>query len=376
MKLILCLMVVMYNCARLSSAPADSVTESTNNNNSNNDDWQAVAASSYIAARTPNMAYVSDAAGGDEAGATGGVVFQFRRSIKSDNTEIEARRRSALDKGFMRFGRSGGRVSRASPNMMRFGRSSMNHLEYVPDDMPRMRKASAGNMMRFGRGHSNLIRFGRNYVDDKSSGDDYNDAGEVEDFIDMPEQRSADNKYDEYGKKILRLGRSSAESASGESYESPPENVQPPIVKSLESGQQNKKATDRNTLRFGRSGNMMRFGRASPGNMMRFGRAGNMMRFGRAGAGSNVIRFGRSNPNIMRFGRTDKNLMRFGKRSPKSIAASTKIYCEDDNCYVQEENVNQLLESDSQKDDQLQQLFGSAADEGFKQDFEDLLVEK
>lgn len=65
--------------------------------------------------------------------------------------------------------------------------------------------------------------------------------------------------------------------------------------------------------------------------------------------------------------------MRFGKRSgPQSIAASRKIYCEDGNCVVQE-NENQLLENDNAKSDQLQELFGNDAS---KQGYGEYINEK
>lgn len=46
--------------------------------------------------------------------------------------------------------------------------------------------------------------------------EDYNDASENTDLIDMPVRRDPENKYSEQGTKILRLGRSSESVESGE----------------------------------------------------------------------------------------------------------------------------------------------------------------
>lgn len=369
----------MFKCSRLSSAPADSSTET--NQNSDND--YVSNQPSYVGARPSSLNYVSDI---DELGATG-VVFQFRRNIKSDNTEIEARRRSALDKGFMRFGRAGG-------NMIRFGRSPAGPEDNDENEddsvMSRMRKNDK-NMLRFGRARGDgFMRFGRDFTDDSEIAD-YNDASEVDDFVEKPVIRSPNNRYDEHGNRILRLGRSSSESESNENFEVPIE-VLPSSEKSDER-MSNKKSTDRNMLRFGRS-NMMRFGR---GNVMRFGKRANMLRFGRSGANQpqrnyihtpnsfmenrqtrgnsndrNLLRLGRGG-NLIRFGRNEKNLMRFGKRSgPQTISSNTRVYCEDNDCVVQE-NSNQLIENKSLKSDRLKELFGIEAP---KQGYGEYLNEK
>lgn len=376
MKLILFLTVVMFKCSRLSSAPADSSTEVTGNKNNEVD--YVPNQQAYLAPPS-SLSYVSDV---DDQGATG-VVFQFRRSIKSDNTEIEARRRSALDKGFMRFGRAGG-------NMLRFGRSPANEGEQnyeIDESVPLRIRKDDKNMMRFGRARGeNLLRFGRDYADDSAT--DYNDAREVEDFAERPVLRSPDNRYEEHGNKILRLGRSSSESGSNEL----PVEILPSAEKSDERNG-NKKSADRNMLRFGR-GNMMRFGR---GNVMRFGKRANMLRFGRGNNfeapkslvksntfletrqtrgnsnDRNLLRLGRAG-NLIRFGRNEKNLMRFGKRSePQSISSSTRIYCEDDDCVVQENQDNQLAENGEPKGDHLQELFGNKAS---KQGYGEYIIEK
>jgi hypothetical protein len=366
MKLILFAAVVMFKCSRLSSAPADSSPDATFK--SNNEKEVALNQPGYVVAQHPNgLAYVSN----DEDLGTTGVVFQFRRSIKSDNTEIEARRRSALDKGFMRFGRAG-------PNMMRFGRSPVDE----PDnDTPTRMRKNDKNMMRFGRA-GNMLRFGRSHSVDYEP-DEYEEAPDVEGYF----MKSPDDK----GNKILRLGRSSSEESSEENAQSMPERSEERL---------GVKKNDKNIMRFGRSGNMMRFGR---GNVMRFGKRGNMMRFGRSDMPTKVYKpplffesrstrgndnesdtdepeyfsnhmLGKRKGNLIRFGRNEKNLMRFGKRSgPQAMSSSTHIYCEDGECLLQE-NENQLSENGAVKGDQLQELFG--VDSPSKQGYGEYIIEK
>ncbi|CRK98219.1 CLUMA_CG011582, isoform A [Clunio marinus] len=370
MKLILFVAIVMFKCSKLSTAP----TTEANANKSNSENEYPLNQLAYVPNHQPGLAYVSDT---DDLG-TSGVVFQFRRSIKSDNTQIEARRRSALDKGFMRFGRGGG-------NVIRFGRSLEDPTLDYSEEPPRVRKSDK-NIMRFGR--AGFMRFGRNNYEDIEDPEEYNDASEVEDFMQRPVIRKSDNRYADHGSKVLRLDRNS-ESSRDESFETPID-LQQSGEKSEERSNNNKKSTDKNILRFGR-GNMMRFGRA---NMMRFGKRANMMRFGRGGqfqpklmnipkgylqlrstrAGSdrNLLRLGRSG-NIMRFGRNDKNVMRFGKRSdPQTMTSSTKFYCEDDDCVVQQ-NANDFVDNENVRNDQLQELFG---DEASKQGYGEYVIEK
>jgi hypothetical protein len=65
--------------------------------------------------------------------------------------------------------------------------------------------------------------------------------------------------------------------------------------------------------------------------------------------------------------------MRFGKRSgPQAISSSTKIYCEGENCVVQEDE-NQLTDNQASKADQLQELFGSDAP---KHGYGEYIIEK
>ena len=91
----------------------------------------------------------------------------------------------------------------------------------------------------------------------------------------------------------------------------------------------------------------------------------------------------KSGGNVMRFGRSEKkNLMRFGKRSgPKTVATSSRIYCEDNNCVFQEKE-NRLLENPDNDDklpidnpminnnkydnyEQLNSLFGDSKKQGY-----------
>ena len=341
MKLIqVVILVVLFK-----NIPADSSEGSENKNNGEADVNSNQPG--YIVAQPSSLGYVSDL---NDLGTTG-VVFQFRRSIKSDNTEIEARRRSALDKGFMRFGRAGG-------NMLRFGRSSVDSEPEGPkSEIPLRLRKNDKNLLRFGR--AGFMRFGRNNVEESNSEDEYDeDENEINDFVDRPILRSSEQKGN-----MLRFGRSSSESLNNE-YPTEP-------VSSSEKSEEkngNKKSTDRNMLRFGRAGNIIRFGR---GNMLRFGKRDNMLRFGRdpsgfdafldnrqtrAGKERNLLRLGRAG-NLIRFGRNDKNVMRFGKRVPQGISSSTRIYCEENDCVVQEKE-NQITENDSDKKDHLQELFG------------------
>lgn len=245
---------------------------------------------------------------------------------------------------------------------MRFGRSPGEEAEGPDGEVPERYRKNDKNLMRFGR--SGYMRFGRNFPDE-SEGDEYNDASEIEDFIEQPSLRN----------NLLRFGRSSSESVSNEA---------PPSAENSHK----KSGTDKNMMRFGR-GNVMRFGKRQ--NVMRFGKRGNMMRFGRAFENPipsanqfvetrqirgpnerNMLRLGRSS-NILRFGRNDKNIVRFGKRSgPQSMATSTRIYCEDDDCVVQHAS-DQLAESENGKNDHLRELFGN---EATKQGFVEYPIEK
>ncbi|CAO1385654.1 unnamed protein product [Diamesa hyperborea] len=408
MQWILLMSVILYQWSSLVSEPMEADKELLEQNNNNGDDWKGQKTSTLAMVTSRNVpGYVAD----DEDLANNGVVFQFRRSIKSDNTEIEARRRSALDKNFMRFGRADKnmlRFGKADKNMLRFGRApgeSSNFMRLgrsqgVNPDYSRFQRAQRAN------GH---LRFGR----DPDAQADYNDAREIDDLMEMPSSRNdkIPSAYD--GVKTVRLGRSS-ESADSESYETPVETVADPSSPvSKKSGDKNimrfgrpdqnmmrfgrpdqnmmrfgrdpdmtrlQRGDDKNIMRFGRNDkNMMRFGRSDKNimrfgrndkNMMRFGRANdkNIMRFGRSD--KNIMRFGRSDKNIMRFGRNDKNVLRFGKRDSEPLP---NIYCVDDNCYHMEEKDQMMMnlpedepltvkefndKPHSPEYEQLQELFG------------------
>ncbi|XP_055629790.1 FMRFamide-related neuropeptides isoform X2 [Toxorhynchites rutilus septentrionalis] len=211
-----------------------------------------------------------------------GLVFEFRRSIKSDNTEIEARRRSALDKNFMRFGRS---------------------------DPTTQQRAVRANLMRFGRADRGFLRFGKtpngvpySLVGANNPKDDSDDSSEETTFTKRTPNSSEETEISESGeqikpKQLVQFRRES------------PKNL-------MRFG---KRGEDDDFVRVNRA-NLMRFGRAGNGsnrNMLRFGRASaNMMRFGRAKG--NLMRFGRSDPRFLRLVKMDNNFMRFG-RSDKSL---------------------------------------------------------
>nr|BAO00954.1 FMRFamide [Nilaparvata lugens] len=90
-------------------------------------------------------------------------------------------RRSALDKNFVRFGRSNGganqRVSRGrNDNFVRFGRAQNAHDDddttFPPrEDLIRLGRARADSFIRFGRARpDNFIRFGRGGMDRSNNG--------------------------------------------------------------------------------------------------------------------------------------------------------------------------------------------------------------
>uniref|UniRef100_A0A1B0DPP3 Uncharacterized protein n=1 Tax=Phlebotomus papatasi TaxID=29031 RepID=A0A1B0DPP3_PHLPP len=188
-----------------------------------------------------------------------------RRQVRSDSTEIEARRRSSLDKNFMRFGRS-------DKNILRFGRSDKNILRFGrsnPQNILRFGR-SGENFIRFGRNDGNFMRFGRN--DDESS---------------HMRLGRPDNNFIRFGRTL--------------------ETINP----TLNSAVRRKKAKDtpldwsdgkraENFIRFGRNQktNFLRLGRAEDKsgaqpnpqnkNILRFGRAGSFIRFGRSDNGAGV----------------------------------------------------------------------------------------
>ncbi|XP_050091831.1 uncharacterized protein LOC126575260 isoform X2 [Anopheles aquasalis] len=188
-----------------------------------------------------------------------------RSGAKAD---IQTRRRSALDKNFMRFGRAG------------------------------------SNLMRFGRPDRNFLRFGR----DPASPDvveqlatdlskEYATSTEQLDRGDEAEQQSTVKRNaGGNAEEVVGGGGSGMMSDSGE--QAKPKQV---VYYRRDSPKNlmrfgKRRSTGSGYLRFGRAGNLMRFGRSDEpaaasgvydrrtarANLMRFGRAGNLMRFGRS----------------------------------------------------------------------------------------------
>ncbi|XP_055687488.1 FMRFamide-related peptides [Lutzomyia longipalpis] len=155
--------------------------------------------------------------------------FSQHRHVRSDNTEIEARRRSSLDKNFMRFGR-------ADKNILRFGRPDNNFIRFGRTDK---------NILRFGRPDNNFIRFGRTSEFVRPLGE----STERRKKAKNPKIEWNDGKQDEnfmrFGRNqktnFLRLGRSQEKGGGGGTQQNP---------------------QTKNILRFGRSENFMRFGRS------------------------------------------------------------------------------------------------------------------
>ncbi|GAB0090385.1 hypothetical protein DMENIID0001_051140 [Sergentomyia squamirostris] len=173
----------------------------------------------------------------------------FRRNIRSESNEIEARRRSSLDKNFMRFGRADKnilRFGRSNPqNILRFGRSGENFIRFGRNDGNFMRFGRNDDLMRLGRPDNNFIRFGRtsDYVHSPAEGSERRKKEKKDDF-EWNDGKRQDN-FMRFGRNkntnFLRLGRS-------DEKKPPPENqVKPP--------------TPNNILRFGRADSFMRFGR-------------------------------------------------------------------------------------------------------------------
>lgn len=140
------LIIVMLKCNRLSSAPTDLQAESHNSSSNRKNDEVA--------------SITNDRDGEENDSSHSGIIFpqQFRRSIRSNDVGIEARRRSAIDKGFMRFGRAN--------NMVRFGRS-MPTSEYDNEEISDVDEDDDTQInepysMKMRRG-SNIMRFGKRF---------------------------------------------------------------------------------------------------------------------------------------------------------------------------------------------------------------------
>ncbi|EDS25724.1 conserved hypothetical protein [Culex quinquefasciatus] len=223
--------------------------------------------------------YSPEGSEGDYGNGNNGLVFEFRRSIKSDNTEIEARRRSALDKNFMRFGR-------ANPKLQRVARASKQ-----------------SNLMRFGRPDRGFMRFGR------VPGDVPYSLVHQEDDHDQlsKEGESKEVGGDEEVPFSKRTPISAEETEISESGEQ----IKPKQYVYY------RRDAPKNLMRFGKRADPYKFLRMDRANLMRFGRAGgnaprgNLLRFGRSKG--NLMRFGRSDPRFMRLVKMDNNFMRFGR---------------------------------------------------------------
>ncbi|XP_071453151.1 FMRF-amide neuropeptides [Hetaerina americana] len=243
-------------------------------------------------------------------------------------------RRSALDKNFMRFGRSGG----WAPGVAEEAEGEPSILEEV-DGRPAnlMRYQRDRNFIRLGRsiGGNNFIRLGR----DSTTGYGMEDGKEVEvgageaegsgegeeEEEGRREMRGSLNNFMRFGRtsagrNFIRLGRDRGDdgSAAGSGGAGERGSSETGREREVDFSRTERDKLDRNFLRFGRGSdnNFMRFGRGPNNNFMRFGRgpSNNFMRFGR-GAGNNFMRFGRGpNNNFMRFGRgPNNNFMRFGR---------------------------------------------------------------
>uniref|UniRef100_A0A182WQM4 Uncharacterized protein n=1 Tax=Anopheles minimus TaxID=112268 RepID=A0A182WQM4_9DIPT len=203
-------------------------------------------------------------------------VYPWNAAIKrSAKADIQTRRRSALDKNFMRFGRS---------------------------DKDMLRQARA-NLMRFGRPDRNFLRFGRDpyatLLHDEELSKEYATSTEQLEPANVPGDEPA------AAKRNAGLGASEEMINTGLSESG--EQIKPKQILYI------RRDSPKNLMRFGKR-------RSTGSGYMRFGRAGNLMRFGRASDEPSVAllantQFGRSaraGPNLMRFGRAG-NLMRFGR---------------------------------------------------------------
>lgn len=123
----------MFKCNSLSSAPTDLQTETSSVSSKNDSDDQ----SGFVASNDNGL-------------------MQLHRSVRSDNNEIEARRRSAVDKGFMRFGRAG--------NILRFGRSMPSEYGNEENEVDDEEKQQFNEPFSMKMRRGNMMRFGRNYL--------------------------------------------------------------------------------------------------------------------------------------------------------------------------------------------------------------------
>uniref|UniRef100_A0A182SGD6 Uncharacterized protein n=1 Tax=Anopheles maculatus TaxID=74869 RepID=A0A182SGD6_9DIPT len=199
----------------------------------------------------------------------------IKRSAKSD---IQTRRRSALDKNFMRFGRS---------------------------DKDMLRQARA-NLMRFGRPDRNFLRFGRDPYAALLHDDEL--SKEYATSTEQLEPSNPANGGDEPSATKRNGGLGASEEMLNTGLSESGEQIKPKQILYI------RRDSPKNLMRFGKR-------RSTGSGYLRFGRAGNLMRFGRASdepavallaASSQYGRSARAGPNLMRFGRAG-NLMRFGR---------------------------------------------------------------
>ncbi|EAT34076.1 AAEL013645-PA [Aedes aegypti] len=260
MKMYLFLAILIYKCSNYFSCAEYELAEAS----------QAVNGPSIALDLNPESE-------NDFTNNNNGMVFEFRRSIKSDNTEIEARRRSALDKNFMRFGRTD------------------------PTALQRVARASKqANLMRFGRAGQGFMRFGR-IPENVPLSLVHNDDDSRQDYNGDSEESSEETTY---SKRTPNSDEITEVSESGEQ-------IKPKQLVYY------RRDSPKNLMRFGKRDDTNKFLRLSRANLMRFGRAGseaggNLQR-------TNFLRFGRGSGNLMRFGRAKGNLMRFGRSDPRFL---------------------------------------------------------
>ncbi|XP_049545465.1 FMRFamide neuropeptides isoform X2 [Anopheles darlingi] len=190
-----------------------------------------------------------------------------RSGAKAD---IQTRRRSALDKNFMRFGRAGS-------NLMRFGRPDRNFLRFGRDPSADLEQAAAAAVTDLSKEYATSTE----QLDGSDAEQQQqqqqqptvkrNAAGNTEEVLGGGGVMMFDSGEQLKPKQVVYYRRDS------------PKNL-------MRFGK--RRSTGSGYLRFGRAGNLMRFGRSDEpagtygrtarANLMRFGRAGNLMRFGRS----------------------------------------------------------------------------------------------
>lgn len=141
-------------------------------------------------------------------------LYMDTRSTKDtegvpDDSDIETRRRSVLEKNFFRFGRR-------DPVAPIRNNYDMDYDDYV-DEFTRQTRSGNTNksdkFVRFGRGRSDFVRFGRNYdMERDTRGGDSNFIrfGRSSDESKKRSKRDVSNAdYKRHGSNFLRFGRNS-----------------------------------------------------------------------------------------------------------------------------------------------------------------------